>query len=968
ELALEIYEQENETVLHLLYNPDLYELSSIESMMENYMKLAQHMMDDPSLPLEAYSLRLNQEPTNLVEQWNATGTNIANDKCIHEVFEEKAKQTPDAVAVMFEDRSLTYKEVDEKSTSVAVYLQHQGVRPEQPVGICAERSFDMIIGILGILKAGGAYVPLDPSFPQERLEYMLKDSQASIVLTQPNVHDRISGLTGSHVKAINIELACRNDYTDQQSSGLKREVKPEHLAYIIYTSGSTGEPKGVMVEHRSIMNTLNFLESHYPVTAEDAYLLKTNYVFDVSISELFGWFIGDGRLVILPPNGEKSPQLCMDYIETYKVTHINFVPAMLHVFLEMAKDNKRFTEDGPLKYMMVAGEAFPKELVKKAVSLFTNCRVENIYGPTEASIYAAYFGCGKGDIASHHTPIGKPVSNTKIYIVDQHLKPVPIGKPGELCIAGAGLARGYFKKPGLTAEKFIDNPFEPGTKLYKSGDSARWLPDGNIEYLGRIDSQVKIRGFRVELGAIETKLSEFPGILDQAVVVKQLEGHQQLAAYYTEESGHASANPKDLRLHLKSSLPEYMIPSHFIRLDELPLSPSGKVNRKELEKREIVFNRRKPNHLQLTEIEDQVLRIWEETLKVSGFGPEDGFFDAGGDSLLAVAVAERIKKEFDCEFHVTELFEFSTIRAISEYILEMKNSDLAGTQNEDDHDDKKDGKYPKQKIPPYFDDSVAIVGISCQFPGAKNHHDFWNHIKEGKESIRFFSEEELRANGVPEELIQHPDYVPVQSVIEGKDLFDPGFFQISPKDAEYMDPQLRLLLLHSWKAIEDAGYVAKEIPATSVYMSASSNSYRTLLPKETTEGHESPDGYVSWVLAQSGTIPTMISHKLGLKGPSYFVHSNCSSSLVGLYQAYKSLTSGESQYALVGGATLHAQSAIGYVHQNGLNFSSDGHVKAFDASADGMAGGEGVAVILLKKAVDAVKDGDHIYAIMRGIG
>lgn len=906
ELALEIYEQENETVLHLLYNPDLYELSSIESMMENYMKLAQHMMEDPSLPLEAYSLQLNQEQTSLLEQWNATGTNIANDKCIHEVFEEKAKQTPDAVAVMFEDRSLTYKEVDEKSTSVAVYLQHQGVRPEQPVGICAERSFDMIIGILGILKAGGAYVPLDPSFPQERLKYMLKDSQASIVLTQPNVHDRISGLTGSHVKAINIELACRNGYTDQQSSGLKREVKPEHLAYIIYTSGSTGEPKGVMVEHRSIMNTLNFLESHYPVTAEDAYLLKTNYVFDVSISELFGWFIGDGRLVILPPNGEKSPQLCMDYIETYKVTHINFVPAMLHVFLEMAKDNKRFTEDGPLKYMMVAGEAFPKVLVKKAVSLFTNCRVENIYGPTEASIYAAYFGCGKGDIASHHTPIGKPVSNTKIYIVDQHLKPVPIGKPGELCIAGAGLARGYFKKPGLTAEKFIDNPFESGTKLYKSGDSARWLPDGNIEYLGRIDSQVKIRGFRVELGAIETKLGEFPGILDQAVVVKQLEGHQQLAAYYTEESGHASANPKDLRLHLKSSLPEYMIPSHFIRLDELPLSPSGKVNRKELEKREIVFNRRKPNHLQLTEIEDQVLRIWEETLKVSGFGPEDGFFDAGGDSLLAVAVAERIKKEFDCEFHVTELFEYSTIRAISEYILEMKNSDLAGTQNEDDHDDKKDGKYPKQKIPPYFDDSVAIVGISCQFPGAKNHHDFWNHIKEGKESIRFFSEEELRANGVPEELIQHPDYVPVQSVIEGKDLFDPGFFQISPKDAEYMDPQLRLLLLHSWKAIEDAGYVAKEIPATSVYMSASSNSYRTLLPKETTEGHESPDGYVSWVLAQSGTIPTMISHKLGLKGPSYFVHSNCSSSLVGLYQAYKSLTSGESQYALVGGATLHA--------------------------------------------------------------
>lgn len=343
-------------------------------------------------------------------------------------------------------------------------------------------------------------------------------------------------------------------------------------------------------------------------------------------------------------------------------------------------------------------------------------------------------------------------------------------------------------------------------------------------------------------------------------------------------------------------------------------------------------------------------RIWEDILKVSGFGAEDGFFDVGGDSLLAVTAAERIKKELDCEFSVTELFEYSNIRAISQYIIESKKTDAVHSSFDKQQEMKRDEKQPEQQtLPPYAEDSVAIVGISCQFPGAKNHHDFWTNLKEGKESIQFFSKEELRTCGVPEELIQHPDYVPTQSAIEGKDLFDPGFFQMSPKDAEFMDPQLRLLLQHSWKAIEDAGYVSKEIPGTSVYMSASNNSYRSLLPAESTEGHESPDGYVSWVLAQSGTIPTMISHKLGLKGPSYFVHANCSSSLVGLYQAYKSITSGEAKYALVGGATLHAQSGIGYVHQTGLNFSSDGHVKAFDASADGMAGGEGVAVVLLKK-------------------
>ncbi|MEH7664975.1 polyketide synthase, partial [Bacillus velezensis] len=279
-----------------------------------------------------------------------------------------------------------------------------------------------------------------------------------------------------------------------------------------------------------------------------------------------------------------------------------------------------------------------------------------------------------------------------------------------------------------------------------------------------------------------------------------------------------------------------------------------------------------------------------------------------------------------------------------------------------------DREHPAGEFPDYYEDSLAVIGISCEFPGAKDHYEFWNNIKEGKESITFFSKEELRRFGISEELADHPGFVPAKSVLEGKEMFDPGFFGFSPKDAEYMDPQLRMLLLHSWKAIEDAGYISKEIPETSVYMSASTNSYRSLLPEETTAQLETPDGYVSWVLAQSGTIPTMISHKLGLKGPSYFVHANCSSSLIGLHSAFQSLQSGEAKYALVGGATLHTESSAGYVHQPGLNFSSDGHIKAFDADADGMIGGEGAGAVLLKKASDAVKDGDHIYALLRGIG
>ncbi|MBT2575227.1 amino acid adenylation domain-containing protein [Bacillus sp. ISL-51] len=954
ELALEVYKKENETVLQFLYNPDIYSASSIERMAEHYVKLAEKVLSDPAVTFEGCSGLLHKE------QGVQQKYNTSNERCIHDVFTEKAERYPDKKAVIFGEQSLTYRELDERSTALAADLQKKGVSPECPVGICTERSFEMVIGILGILKAGGAYVPLDPAFPNERLAHVLADSGVSIVLTQAKTRGRIDQLNAG-VSTVQIEDSRRS----LAGKKLERLTEPHHLAYILYTSGSTGKPKGVMVEHRAIMNTLQFLEAEYPVGQEDAYLLKTNYVFDVSISELFGWFIGNGRLVILPPDGEKNPQLCMDYIQTHQVTHLNFAPAVFNVFLETVKRYKSFTEHGPVKYVMVAGEAFPKELVKKAVSIFKNTRIENIYGPTETSIYAAYYSCNHEEITSRNTPIGKPIDNTRIYIVDEKLTPVPDGVAGELCVAGAGLARGYYKQPGLTAKSFIDNPFHEGEKLYKTGDLARWLPDGNIEYAGRIDSQVKIRGFRIELGAIETKLSEHPDILDQAVVVQQQNGHKKLTAYYTARTDHA-ADAKALRQHLLSSLPDYMVPAHFIRLDAMPLSPSGKVNRKDLEQRQAIVHRQEiVSKMPLSEAEAKVTRIWEALLNTTGIRTEDGFFDVGGDSLLAVAAAERIKQELECEFTVTDLFEHSTILAISQFIVETKQADETYLPDEYERERERE---TYDAMPPYFEDSVAIVGMSCQFPGAKNHHEFWKQLKEGKESVRFFSAEELRKAGVPEDLIGNPDYVPALSTIEGKDLFDPGFFHISPKDAEFMDPQLRLLLLHSWKAVEDAGYVAKDIPNTSVYMSASNNSYRSLLPEKTTEGHDSPDGYVSWVLAQSGTIPTMVSHKLGLKGPSYFVHSNCSSSLVGLYSAYKSITGGESEYALVGGATLHASTSIGYVHQTGLNFSSDGHVKAFDASADGMAGGEGTAVILLKKASQAVEDGDHIYAMLRGIG
>ncbi|QUF67160.1 non-ribosomal peptide synthetase [Bacillus atrophaeus] len=957
ELVFELWEEEEKMELNIKYNTGLFDDTSISTMFDHFIYLAEQMVHNPSQSLQQYSLLPKEEEHTILRTWNATEKDYP-DACFHELFEQQAKKTPDAIAVSYEKKSLTYRELDEKSTLLALYLQKNGVSPDQLVGIYVERSLEMAVGLLAILKAGGAYVPLDPSYPAERLEYMLEDSEVSITLTTSELIDT---LNWNHVKVIALDQDW--DEIAQNPSGgtsLMRTVKTENLAYVIYTSGSTGKPKGVMISHKALANFLVSMGEKPGLSSEDIMLAVTTYCFDIAALELYLPLMKGAQCHICNTEHTKDVEKLKRDIQDIKPTIMQATPATWKMLFYSGWKN----EEG-IK-ILCGGEALPEKLKQHFLS--TGSEAWNMFGPTETTVWSAIQRINEETAAS---VIGQPIANTRVYIVDSHLLPVPAGIPGELCIAGDGLAKGYYNQPELTDERFIDCPFEPTSKLYKTGDMARWLPEGKIEYIGRIDNQVKIRGFRIELGDIEIRLGEHPDVQESVVVVNEQNGNEKLAAYYIAKNAHSPVTPRELRNELKKSLPAYMVPSYFIRLDQMPLTPNGKVDRKILKNRKVTAEQPQHGDMSPSKIQETIRSIWQDVLQTADIYLEDGFFDVGGDSLLAVTVAERIKNDLACEFSVTELFEYSTVKDISKYIAEQKAADPFVSLPADVKD--KPGKpnrtqHVPEDLPDYYEDSVAIIGISCEFPGAKNHVEFWNNIRDGKESIKFFNKEELRSLGVPDTLAENPGYVPAKSAIEGKDRFDPSFFNISRKDAEFMDPQMRMLMTHSWKAIEDAGYVAKQIPETSVYMSASNNSYRALLPEETTESLETPDGYVSWVLAQSGTIPTMISHKLGLKGPSYFVHANCSSSLVGLHSAFKSLQSGESAYALVGGATLHTETNIGYVHQPGLNFSSDGHIKAFDASADGMAGGEGVAVVLLKKAADAVKDGDHIYALMRGIG
>ncbi|MBP2633741.1 MAG: bacillaene synthesis, partial [Firmicutes bacterium] len=956
-----------EMTIKFTYNNNIYDEYQVKKIEGHFKKILQQIADKPEEKISSIEILSDREKEQILDEFNNTREYYPKDKKVYQLFEDQVKKTPDNVAVVFEEDILSYRQLNNRANQVARVLRKKGVKPNSIVGIMVERSLEMIVGIMGILKAGGTYLPISPDYPEERILYMLEDSKTDIILTESSTARRID-FKG---KKINLDDELLNK---EKTEDLEMADSTSDLAYIMYTSGTTGKPKGVMIPHQALTNFLITMGNRPGISSKDKMLAVTTYCFDIAGLELFLPLINGAQCCICSTEKTKDVEKLKQEIKRVKPTIMQATPVTWTMLYQAGWENEEKTK------ILCGGEALPDRLKKYFID--TGSDVWNMFGPTETTIWSTTQQIKEKEPIS----IGKPIANTQIYILDKDLKPAPIGIMGELYIAGDGVARGYLNKPELTAERFIQNPFNEETKLYKTGDVARWLSNGNIEFIGRIDHQVKIRGFRIELGEIESQLNKHQEIKDSVVVVKEHAGIKQLVAYFVRTHNDCKNEGEDrplldaqiLRDYLQMTLPNYMIPGMFVELEAIPLTSNEKIDRKELMSRKIMFAGTKKESLPKSAIEEKVLEIWKEVLNSDDISTEDGFFEVGGDSFSAVSVAEKIKNNLNCDFNVTTLFKYSNIKEISRYITEVKEKiaepaveSNEGTGFDDSHSEsmslKKDVKA--QVIPDYYEESLAIVGISCQVPGAKNHYEFWENLRQGKESTKFFTKEELYAFSLPEEIVENPDYIPVQSAIEGKDLFDPGFFNISPREVVLMDPQLRSLLIHSWKALEDAGYVPGQIPDTSVFMSASNNFYQaSAMTPATFQVTRNVNEYMAWILGQGGTIPTMISYKLGLKGPSFFVHSNCSSALAGLYSAYHSLMSGEVKQALVGAATISAASNLGYVHQHGLNFSSDGHIKTFDASADGMIGGEGVAVLLLKRADDAVKDGDHIYAILRGIG
>jgi amino acid adenylation domain-containing protein len=651
--------------LYATYHAGLFEPDTIRRMLGQVRQVLEQVADGGDRPLAELELLGPAERRLVLEEWNATEAGVAGEPCIHRRFEAQAARTPDAVAVVAEDDSLTYVELNARANRLAHRLRRLGVGPEARVGVLLERGLEMVVSLLAVLKAGGAYVPLDPGYPAERLELMLADAAVPVLLTQA----RLRGLlpVRDEVAVLCVDGAGGGVEAESEED-LAGGATAQGLAYVIYTSGSTGTPKGVMNAHGAVVNRLCWMQAEYGIGAGDVVLQKTPFSFDVSVWELF-WPLQQGAtLVMARPEGHRDAAYLQEVIERRGVTTLHFVPSMLQQFVETA-DPRRCAS---LRRVICSGEALPPALVARFHERFpAPVGLHNLYGPTEAAVDVSYWPCERSG-AADVVPIGRPVWNTRLYVLDDALRPVPVGVPGELYIGGVQVARGYLGRPALTAGRFVPDPFGPaaGARLYRTGDLARWRTHGALEYLGRLDHQVKIRGFRIELGEVEAVLRRCRGVRECVVAAREdAPGERRLAAYVVGE-----VDVDALREHLRRALPEYMVPSAFVALERIPLSPNGKVDRKALPA---------PVHAAdaerwaapRTPTEEVLAEIWAELLKVERVGARDSFFALGGQSLLATRVASRVRDVFGVELPVRVLFEGPTVAELAAAVEALRGAD-----------------------------------------------------------------------------------------------------------------------------------------------------------------------------------------------------------------------------------------------------------------------------------------------------
>ncbi len=880
------------------------------------------------------------------DPWNETRRNYDWDRGPQELVEAQVLRTPDAIAAELGPTRYTYAELNGRANRLAHFLKQRGVGHGKLVGVYLDRSLEMVVALLAILKAGGAYFPLDPKFPKERLAFMIEDAEASLVLTQAAKSESLPSSNSKVVLLDNDE----NAFQEFPESNPANVNQPDDLAYVIYTSGSTGKPKGVMIPRRALVNFLQGMAKAPGITSTDILLAITTISFDISILELLLPLTVGGQVVVATSQQVGDAEELKKLLEQHRVTVMQATPTTWRMLVESGWAGK-----SDLK-ILCGGEALASDLARDLAP--RGCQLWNMYGPTETTIWSSAYRITSQD----EVFVGPPMANTQFYVVDERRQPVPVGQSGELLIGGVGVAVGYLKRPDLTGERFVPDTLGnvEGGRLYRTGDEVRMKPDGRLQFLGRMDDQVKLRGFRIELGEIESSLAKIAGVRRAVAMVREdRPGDHRLVAYYT---GAADLLAEDLAQTLRVTLPDYMIPSAFVRIEEFPLTPNGKLDKKALP----APQKKRPQLAQAyiaphSALERQLAQVWCELLQLDEVGIDDSFFDLGGNSLAAVRMANLFRQRFSRELPLVKVFQYPTISQLCAF-LEGENSSLdslaeiaerRARRTGDDHDD------PAR-------DSVAIVGMAGRFPGADDIETLWQNLCRSVESISFFKPEEL-GPGIEEYLRKDPDYIRARGILEGAELFDAPFFGIGPLEASVMDPQQRVFLELAQHALENAGYDASRYRGLiGVYAGVGDNHYYT------TNLLCHPD-----LIARAGKLTVeygnekdyvslRVAYALDLRGPAISLNTACSTALVTIDTAYHALLNYECDMALAGGIDIGVPQKSGFLYQEGGTFAQDGHCRPFDAEATGTMFCDGAGIVVLKRLKDALADGDSIHAVIRG--
>lgn len=865
---------------------------------------------------------------------------------VYSLFEKASKLYPETLCLLTETDRLTYREA-----SVEVSKIHEAIiahaKDEEIIGVPTTRCVEQIIFILAILKAGKAYLPIDFGYPKKRLDSIINNSNLSFCLTTETDKD--------NALSLGLKLIPKNDTKaslDPQTS-IPKAQKP--ITYILYTSGSTGEPKGVCMGESAMVNLINWQNENSICKHGSRTLQFAPITFDVSFQEIMTTLSTGGTLVLINDMLRLDMVALLNYIDQQKVNRLFLPFVALQALAEVALSTYLYPT--ALKEIMTAGEQL--KITPQVINLFNNlnnCVLYNQYGPTECHVVSELKLEGNPAEWPTLPTIGKAISNTGLFILDSELQVVPDGTIGELCIAGACLAEGYMNKQELTDEKFVawNSPDGKYNRMYRTGDISKYLPDGNIEFLGRKDDQVKISGHRIELAEIEIAINSLSGIHQTVVIASNHFGDQsQLAAYM--QPNRDNLDITEIRKKIAEILPDYMIPSYFVLVDKFPKTSSGKIDKRSLPAPEYSRPSSAPPYkAATTQIQKNLTKVWMDLLHIPEIGIDDNFFEVGGTSLLAQKLVAVLLKDYEYILPVTKLYQFPRISEISNYLEPNKST--------------KTKRVFKRDTTSGISKDVAVIGMSGRFPGANNISELWEVLKNGKETTSFFSLEELDST-IPEALRNDPLYVRARGIIPSSQEFDPAFFGLNPKVASVMDPQQRLFLEVAWEVLEQSGHLPKHYDGSiGVYAGTGMNTYykNNILPN--TELLNQVGDFQASTLNEKDYIATRTAYHLDLKGPAVSVHSACSTSLLAIAQAVEAIRNGQCDVAIAGGSSVTVPIYSGHLYQEGSMLSPDGHCRSFDKEGKGTVFSDGCGAVLLKNLEAAKKDGDHIYGVVKGVG